>query len=222
MARHGVKEHEFIYVADSALVTQENLTAMNDDFVFISRLPENFKACKELIRKAASGLWEDVGHLSHRIVKGKEIRARYRLQEESIELYGKRYRAVVVHSDAHDQRRQKRLDKAVKKDLATLSAQAAKLQRQEFFCRADAEAAATAFPEGALHRVTRVIEERPIYGRGRPRQNEPPAPKCIRYRVSITVAENQEAIAQLREEAGCFVLLTTMSAEKHCGKEILT
>jgi len=221
MARHGVKEHEFIYVADSALVTQENLATMKEDVDFISRLPENFRACRELIRTAVAGSWEDVGRLSHRMVKGKDIRASYRLQEQSIELYGRRYRAVTVHSDAHDRRRKKRLEKAVKKDQATLSAQAGKLQRQEFFCRADAQAAAELFPEGALHKVTRLIEERPIYGRGRRRKNEPPQPKSIRYRVRIEVTENQEALTKLQEEAGCFVLLTTVSDEKKSGKEIL-
>jgi transposase len=222
MARHGVKDREFIYVADSALVTRDNLALMADGIYFISRLPENFGSCRELIRTAASGSWEDVGQVSHRIVKGKEIRARYRLQEQSIELYERRYRVVVVHSDAHDQRRQKRLAKAVTTAKALLEAHAVKLHRQEFFCRADAEAAAMAFPEGALHRITWVIEERPIYGRGRPRQNESPVPKSIRYRVRVEVTENQEAIAQLREEAGCFVLLTTVSEQQNSGQEILT
>ena len=222
MARHGVKEHEFIYVADSALVTQENLAIIGDATDFISRLPENFNACKEIIGKASSGSWEEVGQLSHRIVKGKDIRAHYRLQEMSLELYGRDYRALVIHSDAHDRRRQKRLEKTIKNDEATLLAQAAKLQRQEFFCLADAEAAAAAFPEGSLHRVTRGIEERPIFGRGRPRQNEPPTPKSMRYLVKIDITENPEAIAVLREEAGCFVLLTTVSEQKKSGKDILT
>lgn len=48
MAGHGVARREFIYVADSALVTGDNLTII-DDMLFISRLPANFAACNELI-----------------------------------------------------------------------------------------------------------------------------------------------------------------------------
>lgn len=105
--------------------------------------------------------------------------------------------------------------------MATLSAQAEKLQRQEFFCLADAKVAAEIFPEGALHKVTRSIEERAVYGRGRPRKGEPTLPQSIRYRVAIGLDENTEAIERLREKAGCFVLLTNVSEKKKDGKEIL-
>jgi len=102
MARHGVGTRDFIYVADSALVTEENLSLMGDDTHFITRLPENFGVCGKLIgRSVSSGSWQEAGRLSHREVKGKDVCARYRLIEETVELYGRTYRAVVVHSDAH-------------------------------------------------------------------------------------------------------------------------
>jgi len=115
MARHG--EKEFIYVADAALTTEENLSLMGENIRFITRLPGNFGSCGRLISgSVASGSWQDVGRLSHRAVKGKEICAGYRLQETRLDLYGRTCRAVVVHSDVHDRRRQKRIDKAVEKD----------------------------------------------------------------------------------------------------------
>jgi len=43
MSRHRVGEHEFIYVADSALATKENLAIM-EDTRFITRLPATFDA----------------------------------------------------------------------------------------------------------------------------------------------------------------------------------
>ena len=115
MASHGTKD--FVYVADAALATEENLSLMGDNIRFITRLPANFGACGLLIREAvASGSWMGVGQLSHRTVKGKEVCAGYRLHETRVDLYGRKYRAVVVHSDVHDRRRQKRIDKAVEKD----------------------------------------------------------------------------------------------------------
>ncbi|MBN2439211.1 MAG: hypothetical protein JXL20_11505 [Deltaproteobacteria bacterium] len=80
--------------------------------------------------------------MSHRKVKGKEICASYRIQEETVALYARTYRAVVVNSDAHDRRRQKRIDKAVKKDAAALKGELMVLSRKEFFCLPDAQAAA--------------------------------------------------------------------------------
>ena len=63
IARYGAGKHEFIYVADSALATRDNLLLMKDDIQFITRLPENFGACPELIGKAVAdtGSWQDVG-----------------------------------------------------------------------------------------------------------------------------------------------------------------
>ena len=219
MARHGVEA--FTYVADSALVTEENLSLLGEGIHVITRLPETFNACGQLIEKAvASGAWQDVGRLSHRRVKGKEICARYRLQEDTVELYGKTYRAVVVHSDAHDRRRQKRIDKTVHQDLAALTARVAEVQRQEFFCLPDAQAAAT-FPS-ELHRVDIAFEERLVYGRGRPRKDGTRRLQGTRYRVRAIVRENGDAVAKLRETAGCFVLLTTIPVTEKSGRDILT
>jgi transposase len=222
MARHGVGAHEFIYVADSALATQENFAIMQDDILFITRLPENFAACGKLITKAvSSGSWQDVGRLSHRVVKGKDIRASYRLREESLELYGKSYRAVIVHSDAHDRRRQKRIDKAIQKDATALNVKTGELSRKKFFCLPDAKSAAETLQNGAYHQVSFAVEECPVYGRGRPSKNAIRPVKEIYYRIVVTVSEHKENIAKLREEAGCFVLLTNVPIKEKSGLEIL-
>lgn len=222
MSRYGVGEHEFIYVADSALVTKENLAIMKEDIQFISRLPENFGVCGQLINKAvANGSWQDVGRLSHRQVKGKEICASYRLQEENLELHGRPYRAVVVHSDVHDRRRQKRIDKAVQKDAALVQAKAKKLGRKEFFCLPDAQAAAEALQDSAFHRISVTHESRQVYGQGRPSKNGKPRVQGTRHRVIVKVSENKTAIENLRETAGCFILLTNVPCETKKGVEIL-
>jgi len=222
MARHGAGGDEFIYVADSALATKDNLSIMKDDIRFITRLPENFGSCAELIDKAAAaGSWQDVGRLSHRIVNGKNICASYRIQEEDIDLNGRSYRALTVHSDAHDRRRRKRIDKAVRKDKAMLNNKAVELSRKKFFCLPDAQAAAVALPTSTFHQADFVFEEHPVYGRGRPCKNETRPVKNMHYRVMAEVSEKNEAIEKLREKAGCFVLLTNVPAEEKSALEIL-
>jgi transposase len=220
MARH--KEKEFTYVADAALVTEDNLALMGENIRFITRLPGNFGCCGRLIRGAVvSGSWQDAGRLSHRTVRGKEVCARYRLQERSVDLYGRTYRALLVHSDAHDRRRQKRIDKAVEKDAREVSARVSALSRKEFFCLPDAQAAAKALKTGNVHEVSCSCESRPVYGPGRPGKNGERRVKGIRYRVLTKMSENKAAIEKLREEAGCFVLLTTVPVKKKSGLEIL-
>jgi len=222
MARHGVGQQGFIYVADSALATAANLCLLGDDIRFITRLPENFGACGKLIDRAVvSGDWQDVGRLSHRRVRGKDVCARYRLREETVVLYGRTYRAVVVHSDAHDRRRQKRIDNAIKKDSETLKAEVTALSRKEFFCLPDAQTAAAALKDGDFHRICCSFESRPAYGRGRPCKNGNRRVLGMRHRVVVTVSENTAAVEKLREKAGCFVLLTSVPVEEKKGLEIL-
>ena len=217
MSRHGVEE--FIYVADSALATKENFSLLGD-IRFITRLPETFGVCGRLIREASSP-WLEVGRLTSRKVRGRETGAWYRFREENVGLYGKAYRAVVVHSDAHDKRRQKRLDKAVAKDKAAVEAKAAALTRKEFFCLRDAQAAAEALSPGAYHHFSCSFATRPVYGRGRPPKNGHRRLLGRRYRVVAGVIEDRAAIEKLREEAGCFVLLTNVPADQKSGPEIL-
>lgn len=222
MARHGVADQGFIYVADSALATETNLSLLGDDIRFITRLPENFGVCGQLIgRSIVSDSWQDVGRLSHRKVKGKEVCARYRLREETVELYGRTYRVVVVHSDAHDRRRQKRIDNAIKKDREALEVSAVALSKKEFFCLPDAQAAAAALKDGDFHRISCSFESRPVYSRGRPCKNGDRRVKEIRHRVLAALSENRPAVEKLREEAGCFVLLTNVPVEEKPGLEVL-
>ena len=66
----------------------------------------------------------------------------YKVAEGSVTFYGKPYRAVVVHSRSQAQRRQQHLEREIQASVATLEATAREAARQEYFCHADAEAAA--------------------------------------------------------------------------------
>ena len=64
LGKHGVAPGAYIYVADAALGTAENLAALGDT-LFITRLPATYNECGRLIAAAvAHNAWEDVGVLA--------------------------------------------------------------------------------------------------------------------------------------------------------------
>jgi transposase len=64
LAHYGVQPGAYIYIADAALVTEDNLAALGDT-LFITRLPATYRACERVIREAvARNRWEEVGVLA--------------------------------------------------------------------------------------------------------------------------------------------------------------
>jgi transposase len=136
----------------------------------------------------------------------------YKVTEDVVILYGKTYRAVVVHSNSQDQRRQKRLERECQASYTTLEATVREAAQQEYACLADGETAAAKVRalQSADHRVEVVVEERPQYGPGRPSQTRPHVVKALRYGLQATLHERAEVSARKRQETGCFVLLTNV------------
>jgi transposase len=226
LACHGVAPGAYIYIADAALVTEDNLAALGDT-LFITRLPATYSECGRVIAEAvARNQWEAVGVLAQTPPTQHRPGTCYKVAEDVVTLYGKTYRAVVVHSSHHDQRRQKRLEREVQASSTTLAATVRATAKQEYFCRADAEAAAEQLRalQSAYHRVEVVIEERPQYGPGRPSPKHPRMIKALRYGLQVTLHERAEVVARKRQEAGCFVLLTnvpTAGEMAHRAGEVL-
>jgi transposase len=48
MSKHDLGSGHFIYAADSAMVTKDNLEAVGSNY-FVSRLPANYKECERSI-----------------------------------------------------------------------------------------------------------------------------------------------------------------------------
>ena len=113
LGKHGVAPGAYIYVADAALVTEDNLAALGDT-LFITRLPATYNECGRLIAEAvAHNTWEEVGVLAHTKPTKHRPATSYQAYEGEVTLYGTPYRAVVLHSSAQDKRRQKRLERAL-------------------------------------------------------------------------------------------------------------
>jgi transposase len=217
----------YIYVADAALVTEDNLAALGDT-LFITRLPATYNECGRIIAEAvAHNTWEDLGVLAAtKPTKHRPVTS-YKAYEGEITLYGTPYRAVVMHSSAQDKRRQQRLEREVQASHGTMQTAVQTAERQEYFCRADADVAAAQLRalHTPYHRVDVVVEEYPLYGRGRPSPHKPRPVKALRYRLKTTISPQTELIARVEEEAGCFVLLTnvpTVGDLAHSARDILT
>ena len=113
-------QDNFLYVADSALITPDNLALMDDwksGFRFVSRLPASYKECGKAIAKAVrQDSWHDLGILSEEPSTPKRKPAHYHGFETLVDLHGVWYRALVIHSDAYDERRVKKLERTLEKD----------------------------------------------------------------------------------------------------------
>lgn len=227
LAQHGVAPGAYIYVADAALVTEENLTALGNT-LFITRLPATYNECGRLIAEAvAHNAWTELGVIAHTQPTPHRPGTGYKAYEGEVTLYGTPYRAVVIHSSAQDQRRQKRLAREIQASQSTLETTARAAEQQVYFCRADAEAAAVQLRavHTAYHLLDVTVEERPQYGRGRPSATKRRAVKAMRYGLQTTVSAQAERMARLYEEAGCFVLLTNVPTAgdlAHSAGEVLT
>jgi transposase len=226
LACYGVQPGAYISMADAALVTADNLAALRDTF-FITRLPATYSACSRVIAEAvAHNHWEEVGVLAQTPPTKHRPGTFYKVAEGEVTLYGKTYRAVVVHSSSQDQRRQQHLQRDIQASYATLEATVREATHQEYFCHADAAAAAAKLRalQSAYHGVPVDIEERPQYGPGRPSRTQPRRVKAWRYGLQVTLHERSEVIARKTQETGCFVLLThvpTAGEMAHTARDVL-
>jgi len=219
MARHGIEPGAFIYIADSAMVTARNLETIGDQTLFISRLPATFKACSEAITQAVDAdRWQDIGVLSSTRPTKKRPAAQYKAHETEVTIRGKTYRAVVIHSSAHDKRRQKRIDRQLSAERNALEKRCKDAAKKSFFCEADARAAAQAIEALNLQysKAEIEIEECPSYKRGRPSGGVRQVSE-MRYGLRWEIVENKQAVSRLKEEAGCFVLITNVPAHGDNG-----
>jgi transposase len=213
-------------VADAAMVTEENLRLLGDN-PFVTRLPFSYNEASRVVRQAVSqGSWEKAGTLNETPSTPKRPVAHYSITEKTVTVYGREYRAVVVHSTAHDKRRLKRINREIQKSQKTLQKLIAEESKREYFCRPDAEAAAYCLQQSDtdLHRITICLTEKLLYARGRPPKNAPRKVSSVRYFLAAQVEEKTEQIQCRCEEAGCFVLLTNVpfqGEKSRSGVELL-
>lgn len=225
MKKNGLDCSAYIYVADSAMVTEDNLATFESTDeqgerklqLFITRLPANYKAEQEAIEAAVdSDQWEYLGILAENPDPShKRKSARYKIAETTVELYGTTYRAVVVHSSSHDKRRTKKLERMLKSEKEQFAKLSKATAKSPFKCQADARQHIDALLKAnpyKHHELAASIRAEPVFARGRPKTGQPKEIKSYRYHIVLTQSEKTESIARARELAGCFVLLSNVPA----------
>jgi len=215
----------FVYVADSALITKENLRLMDDEkngFRFLSRLPMTFHECRDAIARAVDEeAWTDLGTLAAESGTGKRKPAHYHGNETVVTVDGIMYRTLVVHSDAHDERRMKKIAKEVEQDRSEMVRIKEDIEKIAFACLPDAQAAAERLQAGKYHNLIGEIREVPVYAKGRPKADGSRKIVGKTYRFFLDVELRKEDLERAHEEAGCFVLITNEPFESEGGMSSL-
>jgi len=212
-----------VYVADSALITPDNLATMAEHRMrFVSRLPETYKLAEQLKARAWSkGVWQCVGQIGQSAKS-----AVYHTQSFIDTLEGRTYRFVVVHSSAKDARKAKTLQKQLDRERDELLKEQKELEKRAFNCREDADRALQAFLSDRAHTAFGVtgdvVEEQVVARRpGRPRKGEV-APTRTEYRIKLAIFDpDTKTLDELQAKASTFVLITSLDEERWSDDDVL-
>ncbi len=182
-------------IADAALYTQKGLRAIGEKEIrFISRVPRRLKEAKILESETVS--MEPLDD-SYRFHVGKIT-------------YGGMAQQWVLYESAHGKKRaSESADKAMFKESLSSAKAAQKLQRQTFYCEADAKEALEAFRKAhdtiELQEL-QLVQTAHYNGRGRPARESIPSQYRYQWQLSPSMALNRRD--EDREQEGRFILAT--------------
>lgn len=219
-------QNDPVYVADSALVTADNLDLLADERKgcrFITRLPRTYNECRSVVSWAVeNNAWNDIGIISAQRSTGKRKPSYYHGFETEVDLYGRRYRSLVVHSDALDKKSVKKFEREIERDRDDLTKMAQEQAQIGYACLADAQSALKRLHRGKFHFLSGEVYEVPHYPKGRPKAQTGRTPTRIDYRLALSVELDEVAISRSKREAGCFVLLTNITKDSMSSYDILS
>lgn len=216
MKRNNVLKQDYIYVADSAVVTPDNLLLLGgcqceNKQKFFSRLPENYQECQRVKNDAVKrNQWHIIGKLATEWESKNRPAALYKSYETTVFLEGQRFRAIVIHSSSLDKRRQKRIQRELNKDKESLQKAIKEMSKTPFACLEDARKISEKQAHGNYHKIRWEISEHPLYKRGRIKKGQKRGIEKIQYLVHGEIIEKKSAIKEIEEKAGCFVLLSNV------------
>lgn len=193
---------EGICVADSALYTAENLSALRG-IKWITRVPLSIKEAQNKILDIAEDEWE-VSPL-----KGYKI-------AERASKYGEiKQRWVVIESEARKTASIKQIEKTIEKHETNAKASVRKLFRQEFACQADAEVAIKMLSESwKYHRIAQIeCREKPV--------NKASKSKTIAYQITGKIEIRESVISAEKIKAGRFILATNILDKNEVSNQLV-
>jgi transposase len=189
---------EGICVADSALYTRENLSAMTG-IKWITRVPLSIKSAQEKIVDIQESEWQSSSK------KG------YKIAERASEYGNIQQRWLVIESELRKQASLKQIDKQVNKQELSAQASLRKLSRQIFACVADAETAIKNLSDTwKYHQITEIeCQER---SHKKPKQTTSKASNIdtVSYQISGKIETKPEIISAEKSKAGRFILATNI------------
>jgi transposase len=197
------------WIADAALYTKERLLKSND-YVWVTRVPENIKEAKALTEK----LDEEIAW-----IEGEEG---YKTAEYKSFYGGIEQRWLLVFSKQAFEKERKTLEKKLEREERELKQVLWHFGNQKFHCEQDARKAFERLNKKyKLHKLTgQVVAINKHIGRGRPKKG---SEKVITgYRMDIAVKRNQEEITNRLNKKGRFILATNeLDAQEYKNEQIL-
>jgi transposase len=201
---------DFFWVADSALYVPDKLLACSD-INWLSRVPENIKACSNLVS------------VPSRDVQWTQGSNGYEWAEVCSNHGAIRQRWLLVFSQQAYERESKTLMRRIAKEEAECLKACRHLDKHVFGCLSDAEKHVIQLNKKYHYHVLETSFEaiEKYECRGRP---NPSTPKVLAgYQVICTVQKNEERITNVLNKKGRFVLATNqLNQEELPAEKILT
>ncbi|WP_449418334.1 IS1634 family transposase [Phormidium nigroviride] len=196
-----------IYVADSALYTADNLSAMAE-MKWITRVPLSIKLAQNKIEEIEDDAWES------NQIKG------YKIAEIASEYAQVKQRWLVIESELRKQAAIKKISAKVEKQLESAKRLLRKLSRQEFACIADAEMAIKRLSDSWKYHQIKEIEYREKQGKnpkGKPKISSQTQTKV--YEVTGEIETRTGVIEAEKISSGRFILATNILDAKIVSNE---
>ena len=201
---------EGLYVADSALYSEENLQQLSS-LRCLTRVPLTLKVASEL-----------VSHLPEAAFVATPLKG-YRIATVCCDYGGVQQRWFVVESQERKQSDLKKLAKTLSQETSRQQAQMQRLCTQEFACEADALAALKQFEQTLMwHELEHVsVTQKRHYERpGKPKQDQ--APSRLTYHPQASLKLNSGVVILHQQRVGRFILaINVLDAEQQSEQQAL-
>lgn len=183
------------YVADSALYTRETIDEISRYTKWVTRVPENIKASKELIK----------GTLKEEMLPCGDG---YFYREIESNYANVKQRWMIVFSEKAYEKESKNIDKKILKAEEKHRLELKKLCRREYSCQSDALKDLKRFEKSLKYHNCHFknLKEKASIGKsGRPKKTEK---KKIAYQIDCELERSKEKISKILITKGKFIIAT--------------
>jgi transposase len=200
---------KFKWIADAALYTKERLLKSND-YIWVTRVPENIAEAKNLVEKADKEIAWAEGEKGYKTAEYKSFYG------------GIEQRWLLVFSEQAYEREKNTLEKKLKREEEELKQALWHFGNQEFHCKGDAYKAFEEFKKDyKFHTIlAELVSVSKNPGRGRPKKGVEKI--IVGYKLNASFERNQEEVAKLLNKKGRFILATNeLDSKTYKNEQIL-